>query len=129
MTDRILSLRQTENCPVIRKREKRTIYQKERIRRTALPMETFRMCSCQQKSWRTSDRPSPTGRIISSVYPATWLPPENSTRTMQPPSSAGHYRIIPLPGKNSMKVRSTKHYEKVHRKTNRSASSQRVAAG
>ena len=102
---------------------------KERVRRTALPMETFRMCSCQQKSWRTSDRPSPTGRIISSVYPATWLPPENSTRTMQPPSSAGHYRIIPLPGKNSMKVRSTKHYEKVHRKTNRSASSQRVAAG
>lgn len=85
-TDRILSLRQTENCPVIRKREKRTIYQKERVRRTALPMETFRMCSCQQKSWRTSDRPSPTGRIISSVYPATWLPPESSTRTMQPPS-------------------------------------------
>lgn len=39
-TDRILSLRQTENCPVIRKRKKRTIYQKERVRRNALPMET-----------------------------------------------------------------------------------------
>lgn len=128
-TDRILSLRQTENCPVIRKREKRTIYQKERVRRTALPMETFRMYSCQQKNWRTSGRPSPTGRIISSVYPATWLPPESSTRTMQPPSSAGRCRTIPLPGKNSMKVRSTKHYEKVHRKTDRSPSSQRVAAG
>ena len=128
MTDRILSLRQTENCPVIRKREKRTIYQKERVRRTALPMETFRMYSCQQKNWRTSGRPSPTGRIISSVYP-TWLPPESSTRTMQPPSSAGRCRTIPLPGKNSMKVRSTKHYEKVHRKTDRSPSSQRIAAG
>lgn len=128
-TDRILSPRQTENCPVIRKREKRTIYQKERVRRTALPMETFRMYSCQQKNWRTSGRPSPTGRIISSVYPATWLPPESSTRTMQPPSSAGRCRTIPLPGKNSMKVRSTKHYEKVHRKTDRSPSSQRVAAG
>ena len=92
-------------------------------------METFRMCSCRQKSWRTSDGLFPTGRIISSVYPATWLPPESNTRTMQPPSSAGHYRTIPLPGKRSMKVRSTKHYEKVHRKTDRSASSQRVAAG
>lgn len=102
---------------------------KERVRRTALPMETFRMYSCQQKNWRTSGRPSPTGRIISSVYPATWLPPESSTRTMQPPSSAGRCRTIPLPGKNSMKVRSTKHYEKVHRKTDRSPSSQRVAAG
>ena len=102
---------------------------KERVRRTALPMETFRMYSCQQKNWRTSGRPSPTGRIISSVYPATWLPSESSTRTMQPPSSAGQGRTIPLPGKNSMKVRSTKHYEKVHRKTDRFPSSQRVAAG
>ena len=102
---------------------------KERVRRTALPMETFRMYSCQQKNWRTSGRPSPTGRIISSVYPATWLPSESSTRTMQPPSSAGRCRTIPLPGKNSMKVRSTKHYEKVHRKTDRFPSSQRVAAG
>ena len=92
-------------------------------------METFRMYSCQQKNWRTSGRPSPTGRIISSVYPATWLPSESSTRTMQPPSSAGRCRTIPLPGKNSMKVRSTKHYEKVHRKTDRFPSSQRVAAG
>lgn len=72
---------------------------KERVRRTALPMETFRMYSCQQKNWRTSGRPSPTGRIISSVYPATWLPSESSTRTMQPPSSAGRCRTIPLPGK------------------------------
>ncbi len=102
---------------------------KERVRRTALPMETFRMYSCQQKNWRTSGRPSPTGRIISSVYPATWLPSESSTRTMQPPSSAGRCRTIPVPGKNSMKVRSTKHYEKVHRKTDRFPSSQRVAAG
>lgn len=102
---------------------------KERVRRTALPMETFKMYSCQQKNWRTSGRPSPTGRIISSVYPATWLPSESSTRTMQPPSSAGCCRTIPLPGKNSMKVRSTKHYEKVHRKTDRFPSSQRVAAG
>ena len=31
---------------------------KERVRRTALPMETFRMYSCQQKNWRTSGRPS-----------------------------------------------------------------------
>ena len=134
-TDRILSPRQTENCPYDRQDSfpetdrKLSGNKKERVRRTALPMETFRMCSCRQMSWRTSDRPFPTGRIISSVYPATWLPPESNTRTMQPPSSAGRCRTIPLPGKNSMKVRSTKHYEKVHRKTDRFPSSQRVAAG
>lgn len=44
-TDRILSPRQTENCPVIRKREIRTIYQKERVRRNALPMENFKIRS------------------------------------------------------------------------------------
>ena len=143
-TDRILSPRQTENCLYDRqdsfpetdrklsgnkKERKKNDLSKRESQEDRSPMETFRMYSCQQKNWRTSGRPSPTGRIISSVYPATWLPPESSTRTMQPPSSAGRCRTIPLPGKNSMKVRSTKHYEKVHRKTDRSPSSQRVAAG
>ena len=98
-TDRILSLRQTENCPVIRKREIRTIYQKERVRRNALPMENFKMYFCQKKNWKKSDSRFQTGRNILNGYPATWLPPESTTRTMQPPSSTGQGRTIPLPGK------------------------------
>ena len=128
-TDRILSLRQTENCPVIRKREIRTIYQKERVRRNALPMENFKMYFCQKKNWKKSDSRFQTGRNILNVYPATWLPPESTTRTMQPPSSTGQGRTIPLLGKAYTKVRSTKHYEKVYRRTDQSGTKQRIAAG
>ena len=128
-TDRILSLRQTENCPVIRKREIRTIYQKERVRRNALPMENFKMYSCQKRNWKKSDSRFQTGRNISNGYPATWLPLESTTKTMQPPSSTGQGRTIPLPGKVFTKVRSTKHYEKVYRRTDQSGNKQRVAAG
>ena len=128
-TDRILSLRQIENCPVIRKREIRTIYQKERVRRNALPMENFKMYFCQKRNWKKSDSQFQTGRNISNVYPATWLPPESTTRTMQPPSSTGQGRTIPLPGKAFTKVRNTKHYEKVYRRTDQSGPNQRIAAG
>ena len=54
-TDNILSVRQTENCPVIRKREIRTIYQKKRVRKSALPMEIFKMSSCQKRNWKNSN--------------------------------------------------------------------------
>ena len=128
-TDRILSLRQTENCPVIRKREIRTIYQKERVRRNALPMENFKMYFCQKKNWKKSDSRFQTGRNILNGYPATWLPLESTTKTMQPPSSTGQGRTIPLPGKVFTKVRSTKHYEKVYRRTDQSGTNQRIAAG
>lgn len=128
-TDRILSLRQTENCPVIRKREIRTIYQKERVRRNALPMENFKMYFCQKKNWKKSDSRFQTGRNILNGYPATWLPPESTTRTMQPPSSTGQGRTIPLPGKAFTKVRNTKHYEKDYRRTDQSGPNQRIAAG
>ena len=128
-TDRILSLRQIENCPVIRKREIRTIYQKERVRRNALPMENFKMYFCQKRNWKKSDSRFQTGRNISNGYPPTWLPPESTTGTMQPPSSAGQGRTILLPGKAYTKVRSTKHYEKVYRRTDQSGPNQRIAAG
>ena len=95
-TDRILSLRQTENCPVIRKREIKTIYQKGRVRKSTLPMEIFKMSSFQKRNWKNSNMQSLTGRITSNVYPATWLPPKSNTRTMQPPSSAGQGKTIPL---------------------------------
>lgn len=95
-TDRILSPRQTENCPVIRKREIKTIYQKERVRKSVPPMEIFKMSSFQKRNWKNSNMQSLTGRITSNVYPATWLPPESNTRTMQPPSSAGQGKTIPL---------------------------------
>ena len=115
-TDSILSVRQTENCPVIRKREIRTIYQKERVRKSALPMEIFKMSSCQKRNWKNSNRQSLTGRITLNVYPATWLLPENNTRTMQPPSSAGRGKTILLPGREITKARNMKHYEKIYRR-------------
>ena len=115
-TDRILSLRQTENCPVIRKREIRTIYQKKRVRKSALPMEIFKMSSFQKKNWKNSNMQSLTGRITLNVYPATWLPPENNIITMQPPSSAGQDKTILLPGREITKARNMKHYEKIYRR-------------
>ena len=117
LTDRILSLRQTENCPVIRKREIRTIYQKERVRRNALPMENFKMYSCQKRNWKKSDSRFQTGRNISNGYPATWLPPENNTGIMQLLSSTGQGRTIPFPNKEFMKARNMKHYDKIYRRT------------
>ena len=115
-TDSILSVRQTENCPVIRKREIRTIYQKKRVRKSALPMEIFKMSSFQKKNWKNSNMQSLTGRITLNVYPATWLPPENNIITMQPPSSAGQGKTILLPGREITKARNMKHYEKIYRR-------------
>ena len=63
-TDRILSLRQIENCPVIRKREIRTIYQKERVRRNALPMENFKMYFCQKRTGRSQT----VGFRLAGIY-------------------------------------------------------------
>ena len=91
-------------------------------------MENFKMFFCQKKSWKISDRQSLTGRIILNAYPVIWLLPESNTRTMQLPSSAGQARIILLPGKEIMKVRNTKHYDKIYRKSNRYNTKQRASA-
>lgn len=98
LTDRILSLIQAENCLVIRKRLK------------------------------ISGRQSLTGRIILNAYPVIWLLPESNIRTMQLPSSAGQARIILLPSKEITKVRNTKHYDKIYRKSNRYNTKQRASA-
>lgn len=91
-------------------------------------MENFKMFFCQKKSWKISDRQSLTGRIILNAYPVIWLLPESNTRTMQLPSSAGQPRIILLPGKEITKVRNTKHYDKIYRKSNRYNTKQRDSA-
>ena len=93
------SLRQTENCPVIRKREIRTIYQKERARGNALPMANFKMYSCQKRNWKKSDSRFQTGRNISNGYPATWLPLESTTKTMQHHHQLGKAGQSPFPAK------------------------------
>ena len=121
-TDNILSVRQTENCPADRQdsfpeTDRKLSGNKKERNKNALPMENFKMYSCQKRNWKKSDSRFQTGRNISNGYPATWLPPESTTRTMQPPSSTGQGRTIPLPGKAFTKVRSTKHYEKVYRRT------------
>ena len=60
-------------------------------------METFRMYSCQQKNWRNAqvDRPQLAGLYRAFIRRHMQLPPESSTRTMQPPSSAGRCRTMP----------------------------------
>ena len=70
-----------------------------------------------------------TGRIIlNDSYPVIWLLPESNIRTMQLPSSVGQDRIILLPGKGITKVRNTKHYDKIYRKSNRYNTKQRDSA-
>lgn len=59
-----------------------------------------------------------TGRIILNAYPVIWLLPESNIRTTQLPSSVGQDRSILLPGNEITKVRNTKHYDKIYRKTN-----------
>jgi len=111
-TDRFLSLRQTENCPI--------------DRQDSFP-DTDRKLS-GKKSLKISGRQSLTGRIILNAYPVIWLLPESNIRTMQLPSSVGQDRIILLPGKEITKVRNTKHYDKIYRKSNRYNTKQRASA-
>ena len=91
-------------------------------------MENFKMFFCQKKSWKISGRQSLTGRIILNAYPVIWLLPESNIRTTQLPSSVGQDRIILLPGKEITKVRNTKHYDKIYRKSNRYNTKQRDSA-
>ncbi len=91
-------------------------------------MENFKMFFCQKKSLKISGRQSLTGRIILNAYPVIWLLPESNIRTMQLPSSVGQDRIILLPGKEITKVRNTKHYDKIYRKSNRYNTKQRASA-
>ena len=88
-TDRILSSRQTENCPI--------------------------------------DRQDSFPETIWNAYPVIWLLPESNTKTMQLPSSVGQDRIILFPGNEIMKVRNTKHYDNIYRKTNSYHTKQRAS--
>lgn len=142
-TDRFLSLRQTENCPIDRQdsfpdTDRKLSGNKKEIKKNNLairgskeplsPYGKFQNVFCQKKSLKISGRQSLTGRIILNAYPVIWLLPENNIRTMQLPSSVGQDRIILLPGKEITKVRNTKHYDKIYRKSNRYNTKQRASA-
>ena len=142
-TDRFLSLRQTENCPIDRqdsfpdtdrklsgnkKEIKKNNLEKRGSKEPLSPYVNFKMFFCQKKSLKISGRQSLTGRIILNAYPVIWLLPESNIRTMQLPSSVGQDRIILLPGKGITKVRNTKHYDKIYRKSNRYNTKQRDSA-
>ncbi len=90
-------------------------------------MEHFKMFFCQRRSWKISGRQSLTGRTIWNAYPVIWLLPESNTKTMQLPSSVGQDRIILFPGNEIMKVRNTKHYDNIYRKTNSYHTKQRAS--
>ena len=142
-TDRFLSLRQTENCPIDRQdsfpdTDRKLSGNKKKIKKNNLairgskdslsPYGKFQNVFLQRKSWKISGRQSLTGRIILNAYPVIWLLPESNIRTMQLPSSVGQDRIILLPGKEITKVRNTKHYDKIYRKSNRYNTKQRASA-
>ena len=142
-TDRILSSSQTENCPIDRqdsfpdtdrklsgnkKEIKKNNLKKEGVRIHSHPMENFKMFFCRKKSLKISGRQFLTGRIILNAYPVIWLLPESNIRTMQLPSSVGQDRIILLPGKGITKVRNTKHYDKIYRKSKCYNTKQRTSA-
>ena len=142
-TDRFLSLRQTKNCPIDRQdsfpdTDRKLSGNKKEIKKNNLairgskeplsPYENFKMFFCQKKSLKISGRQSLTGRIILNAYPVIWLLPENNIRTMQLPSSVGQDRIILLPGKGITKVRNTKHYDKIYRKSKCYNTKQRTSA-
>lgn len=142
-TDRFLSLRQTENCPIDRQdsfpdTDRKLSGNKKEIKKNNLairgskePLSSygkFQNVFLSEKSWKISGRQSLTGRIILNAYPVIWLLPESNIRTMQLPSSVGQDRIILLPGKEITKVRNTKHYDKIYRKSNRYNTKQRDSA-
>ena len=137
-TDRFLSLRQTENCPIDRQdsfpdTDRKLSGNKKEIKKNNLEKRgskeplSPKMFFCQKKSLKISGRQSLTGRIILNAYPVIWLLPESNIRTMQLPSSTGQDRIILLPGKEITKVRNTKHYDKIYRKSNRYNTKQRAS--
>ena len=142
-TDRFLSLRQTENCPIDRQdsfpdTDRKLSGNKKEIKKNNLairgskdplsPYGKFQNVFLSEKSLKISGRQSLTGRIILNAYPVIWLLPESNIRTMQLPSSVGQDRIILLPDKEITKVRNTKHYDKIYRKSNRYNTKQRDSA-
>lgn len=142
-TDRFLSLRQTENCPIDRqdsfpdtdrklsgnkKEIKKNNLEKRGSKEPLSPYGKFQNVFLSEKELEDIRRQSLTGRIILNAYPVIWLLPESNIRTMQLPSSVGQDRIILLPGKEITKVRNTKHYDKIYRKSNRYNTKQRTSA-
>ena len=142
-TDRFLSLRQTENCPIDRQdsfpdTDRKLSGNKKKIKKNNLairgskdslsPYGKFQNVSVRKRAGIYPTEQSLTGRIILNAYPVIWLLLESNTRTMQLPSSAGQARIILLPGKEITKVRNTKHYDKIYRKSNRYNTKQRASA-
>ena len=103
------------------------VYKRQGVKSHAHPMEHFKMFFCQRRSWKISGRQSLTGRTIWNAYPVIWLLPESNTKTMQLPSSVGQDRIILFPGNEIMKVRNTKHYDNIYRKTNSYHTKQRAS--
>lgn len=144
-TDRILSPRQTENYPADRQdsfpetdrklsgnkkeRDKNDLSKRE-SQEDRSPYGNFQNVFLSAKELENVRQTVPNWQdYIERLSRLHGFHRKAVPEPCSQPSSAGRCRTIPLPGKNSMKVRSTKHYEKVHRKTDRSPSSQRVAAG
>ena len=128
LTDRILSLRQTENCPVIRKREKRTIYQKRESGETLSLWKISKCISVRKELEEVRQSVSDWQEYIerlSGYMASTGKHYQNHAATI----ISWARRDNPLPGKAFTKVRNTKHYEKVYRRTDQCSPNQRIAAG
>ena len=142
-TDRFLSLRQTKNCPIDRQdsfpdTDRKLSGNKKEIKKNNLairgskeplsPYGKFQNVFLSEKELEDIRQTIPDWKDILNAYPVIWLLPESNIRTMQLPSSVGQDRIILLPGKEITKVRNTKHYDKIYRKSNRYNTKQRASA-
>ena len=132
-TDRFLSLRQTENCPIDRQdsfpdTDRKLSGNKKEIKKNNLekrgskdplsPYGKFQNVFLSEKELEDIRQTIPDWKDILNAYPVIWLLPESNIRTTQLPSSVGQDRIILLPDNEITKVRNTKHYDKIYRKTN-----------
>ena len=142
-TDRFLSLRQTENCPIDRQdsfpdTDRKLSGNKKEIKKINLairgskdplsPYGKFQNVFLSEKELENIRQTIPDWKDILNTYPVIWLLPESNIRTMQLPSSVGQDRIILLPGKGITKVRNTKHYDKIYRKSKCYNTKQRTSA-
>ena len=142
-TDRFLSLRQTENCPIDRqdsfpdtdrklsgnKKEIKKINLKKRGSKDPLsPYGKFQNVFLSEKELENIRQTIPDWKDYIEHLSGYMASTGNNIRTMQLPSSVGQDRIILLPGKGITKVRNTKHYDKIYRKSKCYNTKQRTSA-
>ena len=141
-TDRILSSRQTENCPIDRQdsfpdTDRKLSSNKKEIKKNHLtirgskeprsPYGTFQNVFLSETELENIRQTIPDWQDYMERLSGYMASTGKHTKTMQLPSSVGQDRIILFPGNEIMKVRNTKHYDNIYRKTNSYHTKQRAS--